>query len=147
MRNLVLDARMTRQVNAFVHSVHLAKQEAHKQVGYVAICKSPDGRQCRHGAAWHEGWIVFVNDDRDQPPQVDTGERLLQVIGRYEGGGIAANRISFVFRPFQVRSTNGTVLFCDARGRDASTAVVVSYTGRPRLVAGDRLINRVPCRT
>lgn len=147
LRGLILDVRMTRQVNAFVRSIHLAKQEAHKQTRYVAICKSPDGRQCRHGAAWRDGWIVFVNSDRDEPPQVDSGERVLQVIARYEDGGIAANRSSFVFRPFQIRSTNGTVVFCDSRGHEASKAIVVSYTGRPRLVTGDQLTNGVVCRT
>jgi type IV fimbrial biogenesis protein FimT len=96
LRSLILDVRMTRQVNAFVHSIHLAKQEAHKQTRYVAICKSPDGRQCQHDAAWREGWMVFVNSDRDEPPQVDAGERVLQVIARYKGGGIGANRSSFV---------------------------------------------------
>jgi type IV fimbrial biogenesis protein FimT len=147
LRSLILDVRMTRQVNAFVHSIHLAKQEAHKQTRYVAICKSPDGRQCQHDAAWREGWMVFVNSDRDEPPQVDAGERVLQVIARYKGGGIGANRSSFVFRPFQVRSTNGTVVFCDARGRDAAKAIVVSYTGRPRLVNGEKLTSGVICQT
>jgi type IV fimbrial biogenesis protein FimT len=147
LRGFILDVRMTRQLNAFVHSIHLAKQEAHKQNRYVAICQSPDGRQCQHGAGWREGWMVFVNSDRDDPPQVDAGERVLQVTARYQGGGIAANRSSFVFRPFQIRSTNGTVLFCDARGRDAFKAIVVSYTGRPRLVTGDQLNSDVVCRT
>ena len=48
-------------------------------------------------------------------------------------GTITANRASFQFRPFFWRSTNGTVTFCDERGVAAARAVIVSYTGRPRV--------------
>ena len=48
-------------------------------------------------------------------------------------GSITANRRLFEFRPFGRRSTNGTVTFCDRRGAEQARAVVVSFTGRPRV--------------
>lgn len=131
--NLVLDARMTAAVNRFVHDIHLAKQTAHRRMEPVALCKSRDGRRCAHDGEWHEGWLVFVNHNRDRPPHVDTDDPVLAANARFESGTITANRRSFVFRPFEIRSTNGTLTFCDSRGTDAARAVIVSYTGRPRV--------------
>jgi type IV fimbrial biogenesis protein FimT len=130
---LAMDARMTAQVNRFVHGIHLARQEAHKRVQYVALCKSPDGQTCAHHRSWGEGWIVFVNRDRDDPPRVDAGEPVLLVNPAFADGTVAGNRQAFVFRPFRRRSTNGTLVFCDRRGPDSARAVIVSYTGRPRV--------------
>lgn len=132
---LVLDTRMTAAVNRFVHDIHLAKQSAHRRLQPVALCKSPDGRQCVHDGEWHEGWLVFVNLDRDRPPHVDAGEPILAANPAFESGTITANRHDFVFRAFEVRSTNGTLTFCDRRGSAAARAVIVSYTGRPRVAS------------
>ena len=132
LTHLVLNARMTAQVNRFVHDVHLAKQTAHRRLAPVALCKTSNGRSCTHDAEWHRGWLVFVNDDRDYPPQVDANETILSTNPPFESGTIQANRNAFVFRPFEIRSTNGTLTFCDRRGPVAARAVIVSYTGRPR---------------
>lgn len=131
--NLMLNQRMTSQVNHLIHGIHLAKRSAYQFMADVTLCKSPDGLQCAPAAPWQSGWIVFVNDDRDRPPRVDPGERVLETGGAFESGTINANRIDFVFRPFETRSTNGTLIFCDRRGAEQARAVVVSYSGRPRV--------------
>lgn len=129
---LLMDSRMTAQVNALVHAIHLAKQSAHLRLADVALCKSPDGRRCAHGGEWTEGWLLFVNSDGDRPPQVTGDEPTLAAGGTYAGGTITANRDAFMFRPAAIRSTNGTFVFCDRRGAEAARALIVSYTGRPR---------------
>jgi type IV fimbrial biogenesis protein FimT len=131
--NLVLNTRMTAHVNRFVHDIHLAKQAAHRRMQPVALCKSHDGRQCAHDHEWHEGWLVFVNLNRDRPPHVNPDEPILAVNPAFESGTIIANRPNFVFRAFEARSTNGTLTFCDRRGSSSARAVIVSYTGRPRV--------------
>lgn len=130
--SLVLDARLTAAVNRVVHGMHVARHEALKSGADVVLCRSPTGRQCDHAAAWTTGLIVFLNRDRDDPPRVDPGEPVLQVEGRLPVELILANRRAFIFRPFGLRSVNGTLTFCDRRGTAAARAVVVSYTGRPR---------------
>jgi type IV fimbrial biogenesis protein FimT len=137
--NLLLEMRMTTQVNRLVRAVHLAKQAAHMTLSQTALCKSADGRQCGNTPHWHDGWIVFVNRDADYPPRVDPGERVLDVGDPYPSGTIAGNRLNFVFRPFATRSTNGTLTFCDRRGVTRSRAIVISYTGRPRVTHSDAL--------
>jgi len=129
---LLLEARMTHQVNGLVHGVHLAKQAAHLRLAEIALCKSPDGRRCKHDQSWHDGWLLFVNTDGNFPPDVAADEPRLAAGGAWTGGTIAANRDYFVFRPAAIRSTNGTFVFCDRRGADAARALIVSYTGRPR---------------
>lgn len=63
--DLLLEMRMTTQVNRLVHAVHLAKHAAHVTLSQTVLCKSTDGRQCGGSPHWHDGWIVFVNRDAD----------------------------------------------------------------------------------
>jgi type IV fimbrial biogenesis protein FimT len=142
---LILDARMIAQVNRLVHGAHLARQEAEKYGADVALCRSVDGRSCDHTQPWQSGFIVFVNRDRDDPPQVDAGEAVLQSTPAWSGGVITANRDAFIFRPHGKRSVNGTVNLCDRRGPGAAKSVIVSYTGRPRAVPADSSSNQLRC--
>jgi hypothetical protein len=48
--------------------------------------------------------------------------------------GLRANRNAFTFRMDGRRSTNGTFLFCDDAAGHAQAAVIVSVSGRPRVV-------------
>lgn len=130
-RNLVLDTRLTTAVNRVVHGMHVARHEALKSGADVVVCRSPSGRQCTELGGWNAGLIVFVNRDRDDPPRVDPGERILQAETAFPLAAVLSNRRAFVFRPWS-RSVNGTLTFCDQRGTAQARAVVVSYTGRPR---------------
>lgn len=142
--NLVLDSRLTAAVNRFVHGMYVARHEALKSGADVAMCRSPSGQQCTQVGRWETGFIVFVNRDRDDPPRVDTGERILQVEGAMPGGTVLANRSAFVFRPWS-RSVNGTFTFCDRRGTARARAVVVSYTGRPRATSAAKADGALKC--
>jgi type IV fimbrial biogenesis protein FimT len=132
-RGLLLEARMTSAVNALVHAVHLARQVAQQDLRDVVVCRSLDASQCAPGGNWASGWIAFVNQDRDDPPVVDSGEQVLHAVQDQPLRSIASNRRAYVMRPYALRATNGTVVFCDDRGAEAARAVIVSYTGRPRV--------------
>ena len=132
LQELLLDARMTRQVNALVHGAHLAKQTAQTRMIDTVLCKSPDGQRCAHEGEWQNGWLLFANVNADHPPQADPGEPRLATGGAWSGGQIAGNRKFFIFRPAQIRSSNGTFVFCDRRGSENARTLVISYTGRPR---------------
>ena len=43
------------------------------------------------------------------------------------------NRRGFTLRATQKRATNGTIVVCDRAGRARPKALVISYTGRPRV--------------
>jgi type IV fimbrial biogenesis protein FimT len=130
LRALLLDAALTADVNAWVLAVQVARSEASKRGRPVIVCGTPDGVQC--GGALDSGWMVFVNVDDDHPPRRSSADPLLYSHGVEIEGSIVSNRPFYEFRVGR-RSTNGTVVFCDARGASAARAVIVSYTGRPRV--------------
>lgn len=139
-RTFLLDGQRTADVNGFVLAVQVARTEAAKRGRNVVVCATGDGRRCsdfEHGAPF--GWMVFVSTDEVHPPQPSAAEPPLFVHEREMTGTVVANRPYFEFRPRFRRSLNGTVVFCDSRGAAAARAVIVSYTGRPRVdtVAAD----------
>jgi type IV fimbrial biogenesis protein FimT len=131
---LLLDSRRTADINAFVLAVQLARSEAAKRSRTVVVCKTVDRLRCGGGDIRYDaGWMVFVNEDRVRPPHRSPLEPLLYAHVPALEGTITANRAVFEFRPLLRRSVNGTVTFCDRRGGAAARAVIVSYTGRPRV--------------
>lgn len=135
VRTLLLDARMTGAVNGLVHVVHLARQESQRDLRDVVVCRSATAATCAPPGNWSSGWIVFINEDGDDPPQVDPDETILHATQQQALRFITSNRRAYVLRPYSLRATNGTVVFCDERGQPAARAVIISYTGRPRVAA------------
>jgi type IV fimbrial biogenesis protein FimT len=129
-----LNAARTREVNQFIQAVYLARSEAIKRNGVVSLCPSLDSERCAPtGTPWQQGWIVFVNTDRDAPAVRDVDEELLRVYAPWERGAVNANRATLTFRPFGQMGVTATFTFCDDRGPQAARAVIISQTGRPRV--------------
>lgn len=126
------------EINALFHAIHLARKESIMRRKVVSICPSLDGENCNAGRDWSKGWIVFENSDRDSPPSVDSGEAVLRRHAVADGVQIQANRSGFTLRATFLRATNGTLIFCDPMHRITPKALVVSYTGRPRVAANKR---------
>ena len=124
--------RISVEINALFHAIHLARKESIMRRQVVSICPSVDSRTCRSENDWSQGWIMFNNRDRDSPPQRDPSEPLLRVHLVDDTVTISANRRTFTLRSTQKRATNGTFVVCDRAARAVPKALVVSYTGRPR---------------
>ncbi|MGI9202252.1 MAG: GspH/FimT family pseudopilin [Woeseiaceae bacterium] len=131
--SIVANSRVRTEVNALFHAVHLARKESIMRRRVVSICPSNDGLQCSPGVNWSNGWLMFDNTDRDEPPRVDPGEAVLQVRRTADSIRITANRRGFTLRATEKRATNGTLVVCDRQNRVTPRALVVSYTGRPRV--------------
>jgi type IV fimbrial biogenesis protein FimT len=130
---LMWNQRRVAATNDLVASLHLARSEAIKRAQLVVLCPLGAPGDClERSGEWPNGWMVFVNLDRDNPPRRDPGEPVVREYPGPEGVSVLANREAFVMRPAGVRSTNGTVSFCDPENRRDGRAVVISYTGRPR---------------
>lgn len=130
--------RLQVEVNALFHAIHLARKESIMRHRVVSICPSRDSLSCDPGRDWSVGWLMFENADRDEPPRRDAGEALLQAHKVGENVQIMANRRGFTLRSTQKRATNGTFVVCDRADRTAPKALVVSYTGRPRVTQQTR---------
>ncbi len=132
--DFLLDARRTTDINAFILAIQLARSEAAKRGRAVILCKTDDRRRCGNNQTrFDAGWMVFVDVDERAPPRRSEFDELLYFHEPRSTGPIGANRRLFAFRPFGWRSTNGTITFCDRRGSSRARAVIVSYTGRPRV--------------
>ena len=125
--------RLHVEINALFHAIHVARKESIMRRQVVSICPSPDGRQCLPGRDWSAGWIMFNNRDRDEPPLIDPNEPILQVHRVSSAVRLSANRRGFTLRATFKRATNGTIVACDAASRTVPRALIISYTGRPRV--------------
>ena len=121
------------ELDALFHAVHLARKASIMRRQVVSLCPSTDGITCSPGPDWSGGFLVFENSDRDEPPQLDAGEVLLHRHSAPRAVKITANRRGFTLRATFLRATNGTLIVCDRAGRVAPRALVISYTGRPRV--------------
>jgi len=133
-----LDSRRATAVNALVHDIHLARSTAVFRNQVVSLCRSADGATCSNQTGdWQHGWLVFVNLDRDDPPNRDAGEPVLAAHGAWDHGTITSNRRSYSFRPHQHGVVNGTLVICDRRGPGHARAIIINAAGRPRVAARD----------
>jgi len=126
-------SRQAIEINALFHAIHLARKESIMRRQVVSLCPSQDSATCSPGTDWSSGWILFVNADRDSPPQVDPGETVLRSHQVTENIRIQANRRGFTLRATFLRATNGTFVICDAHNNIRPKGLIVSYTGRPRV--------------
>jgi len=125
--------RQSVEINALFHAIHLARKESIMRRKVVSLCPSLDGRQCTSSRDWSTGWLMFENKDRDSPPRIDDDEPVLDSHRVGDHVRISANRKGFTLRATFLRATNGTFVFCDPEQRITPKALVVSYTGRPRV--------------
>ena len=126
-------ATMHTEINALFHAIHLARKESVVRKRVVSLCPSADLSTCASHEDWSNGWLMFENSDKDSPPQRDPAEPLLQVHKVHDNVRITANRRGFTLRSTYKRATNGTFVVCDRAERVDPVALVVSYTGRPRV--------------
>lgn len=136
MTSMVQDARMTAAANQLMGDLGLARSEAIKRNTMVALCKSSNGASCSDKAAWHEGWIVFADDNNNHG--VDAGETVIRAQQALEGGMTLrygeTGKYSYVRYNSSGEAWPGaTFSFCDGRGADNAKAVIVYWTGRPRV--------------
>ena len=128
-------SRQVTEINSLFHAIHLARKESIRRRQVMTVCASSDGRSCLPDTDWSSGWILFNNTDRDSPPQVDPGESIVRAHTVGESIRITANRRAFTLRATYRRATNGTFVVCDREDRVPPRALVISYTGRPRVAA------------
>ncbi len=135
--NILANQRLRVEVDAVFHAIHLARKESIVRRRVISICPTMDGVACTGDMDWSPGWMTFVNIDRDWPAVRDMDEPVLRWATVDSTTRILANRSSFSLRSTELRATNGTLIFCDRSNKATPRALVVSYTGRPRVAYKD----------
>ncbi len=136
--SLMQDTRMTTAVNSLMGDLSLARSTAITRHTSVTVCKSRDGSSCTDEAGWHEGWLVFADDNNNH--DVNTGETILHVQDRLAGDMKLRYGETGGYHYVRYNSSGevwpgATFTFCDGRGARNAKAVIVYWTGRPRVSA------------
>lgn len=118
-----------------------ARAEAVNQQATVSICPSLDQAAC-NGTAWEAGWIIFL-DDGNGAGTADDGDRhadeqLLRV-GQAAGDNITIRTRNFAdagaisFDQDGMATDRGTIVVCSDGNAAAVSAVILNFSGQPRL--------------
>lgn len=128
--------RLQTSTDALYTTLMLTRSEAVKRNREVVLCKSSDGTSCTAGSQWHQGWLVYADNDNDSA--VDPNEVLRVERGMrggdtlYVAGGDFANEISY--NTDGSASGTGTFILCGEAGKaEEGREIEVEVTGRPRL--------------
>lgn len=137
-KQLTARTRLTTQVNQLLTELHLARSEAIKRGQHVVLCQSRDGQHCTGDAAWHDGWVIFV--DPNDNHLVEPDETVIHVQGTQAGvvthlnasGGAHRNHY-LGYRPDGMSGKRGTFTFCDPTAPSLARAIIIYWTGRARV--------------
>jgi type IV fimbrial biogenesis protein FimT len=134
--------RLSAYSNVFVSQLNLARSEAIKRNGRVALCKSANGSACAATGGWEQGWMVFhdANNNGTREPGealIRRGEALPAGY-RILGNELVARYISFSpFGGTRLASgafQAGTITVCkQSDGPSEGRQVVINSVGRPRV--------------
>jgi len=123
--------------NQIVFDLYLARSEAIKTATETTLCKSGDLLTCDNDREWHEGWIIF--SDNNQNKQFDKDELLIRqraashstITIKYRGFR-GPNRISY--SPTGYPATfNGSFTISNT---SRENKVIISRAGRVRTTNG-----------
>ena len=149
--HVITTTRVTTQVNELMVHLHLARSVAITRGQRVLLCKSRDGSHCTGDSLWHEGWIVFV--DQNENRIADGNEEIIRVQqaltgvtlqARLSGGGSSTNNY-IGYRPDGFSGKRGTFTFCVPNAPDRARAIIILGTGRPRISRVSDEDEALPC--
>lgn len=112
--------RLVTANNDLMADLALARVEAIKQAGQVAVCTSGGGSTCAPASAWESGWIVFADVDMS-----DTWTASDVLLRRYEGFGAGVT----------VMASSNTIVY-DRQGATTSTSFSLcdANTSKERII-------------
>jgi len=137
-RNLIMDNRLVSETNQFVTSIQLARSAAIRYQRNAIICVSADydapTPSCSAGTDWSNGWIVWVDKDRDAA--TDTNEVLAvfaPLAATSTFSSITVN--SFTYDPLGFINAGDDLTLCDNRSGEKGRLVRVNSVGRTNVSA------------
>jgi len=132
---VVLREMACAQLNDLMAAFSYARSTAIKTNRTITICKSSDGMHCGRGAAWNDGWITFIDRNRDRI--IDPEDQLLRVHKALPKGDRVHDGSGYfyyvMYKPDGSGWPNASFTFCGPAGY--RRAVILFYTGRARVSA------------
>ena len=133
-RAVIMDSRLVRDSNQFVASVNLARSSAVRYQRNATICTSSNYDaavpSCAGSTDWSNGWIVWVDKDRDGVPDAN---EVLSVQAPIDDTTVFsasnASLFSYDARGFGISPSDNLDL-CDNRGGETGRLIKVNSIGR-----------------
>jgi len=134
---LIAQERSTILTNSLAHTLAYARTEAITKNMTILTCQSNNGSECNKSANWHNGWITFVDTNKNR--QRDSNETLLRVFAAADNGTRAIFKGSgagikyyMKYNPSGRASPNGSFLICNP-DIGVGKALIMAHSGRLRL--------------
>lgn len=132
------NANIVTSSNQMLADMHFARDLAITRNRRVVMCPSTSGLAC-DAADWATGWMVYVDNDNDRV--FDAGEPIERVTEEMSGLAVQTGQFvnALTYRPngrvmgATLADNFGAFLLCDDRGSDHARAVIVDFSGRPRV--------------
>ena len=122
--SLLVNNRMTAEVNNMVGVLNVARSEAVRRGQPVEVCASTNQSTCNGGANWENGLIARA------------GGTVIRVVEEFPNN-FTLRSAQFVnsvtFQPNAFTNQSGTFRFCDQRGQSAARGILMTVTGRPQI--------------
>ena len=144
-RSLWVKRSVLLAAEALLSDFRYARSEALKRVRPVLVCQSSDGTSCtRDGAAWAQGWIVFVDSNGNAQVDGDNAEGPAEDLLRVQStlptlASIVSNVStghSIIYQAAgSAKSAAQTIIFTPAGTElpDSIRALCISLQGRARV--------------
>ena len=155
LQDFARNSRMTGTANDLLSIFHVARSESSRAKSNITICPSSDGKNC--GAAWNDGYIMFVDENGDLA-RSGPAESVLRMQGSIASGvslAVAGDATYFSYsstglgRPnVSGRTAVSQIVICDERGNivgpggsSAARLFVVTPLGRATIIRDVDLID------
>jgi type IV fimbrial biogenesis protein FimT len=139
-RDMIESNSTNSQAKLFLTTLNLARSEAIKRGGNVAICASDDGADCDEDS-WEEGWIVFFDANGDAngvTGSIDANDILIRVFDSVGSTNVTTFTVDlFGYNNLGFSATGGTqtLLICPVSENSANArSIVIGPSGRGRRV-------------
>lgn len=133
-KGMIMDSRLARDSNQFVASISMARSAAVKYQRNATVCASTDYSApvptCSASQDWSNGWIVWVDKDRDGATD---GNEIISVQAPIDGtttfSASAVSRFSYDARGFGATPSDDLTM-CDNRSGETGRVIKVNNVGR-----------------
>ncbi len=134
---LIAQERSIVLTNTLAGALAYARSEAVNKQANIITCQSNNGSECNRSEDWHNGWIIFIDENRNK--KRETEEPILRVYSAADNGtqltfhGSGAGIHYYMkYKPTGAASPNGSFLICNPN-IGIGKALIMAHSGRLRL--------------
>lgn len=129
---LKLNKYMDSERNRLTVSLNFARSYAITSQEHIITCPSSTGFDCDAKSNWHQGWIIFVDANKNR--EVDNNDLILR---KEDSMRDEIKSTSTIYRQ-KIRyngmgfspGTNLSINFCDSRGDAFAKSIILNNAGR-----------------